>query len=731
MVKIDLSDVDLFSDNEIVLDKRPVFIYGHNGTGKSTFGRIIESRLQSQCDVSVFRGFEKLIDEEKKLNAVLLGEENIKISKKIKSLDNSIHEIQKEADKIKREIEKPDDGSINYFTEFEKAQIKLKTKNKELEKFYSVSASDLKKRLAGDIVSYNYNKNNFSQDISRAKLLDDKEFINLNEMLRSEVKIAKKINFPTLDFELLQNEVNCLLDRTVKAAVIIPRLDGDKEKIEFARKGLKIHKKGEFCAFCGNIIKDEVYDELETLFTADDVEGFQKEIVNEITKLGILKENIQDVHIISECFYNDYVDKLNNLSIELCARQHKYNAWLDAAIKSLNEKLKNMFQPTVRMALAVPNNLSDIRDRYNSILRENNNKELLKEQQEAKAKLRYHYVKQCLNDFDYDNKKRDMDILVRDVETAQKRYEEKQDEYTAKKKAIEKLKNKIIELRAETVNQKILAEHINRRLKNMVPFILVYQEDEKYKGYYQIKDTVTGEIRDVTRLSTGEKNIIAFLYFIEKLDEIKNVYIGKPRVIVFDDPMNSNDDTMQYLIIEELQSLMNSKKYEHVVIMTHNKHFYINVRYGCKYKDGNFYRFQGNGNTTAINRINKEKDDFKTSYEEIWQELQYFSSILPDTKSAILINPIRRIIETYTKFNDIDSKTFYREMIGAKKLFNVNSHSIDDLEAELNGKNKKEIIQLMYDCFRNNGAEQHFIAHWKDMKVDESGKILWNDVVCS
>lgn len=48
---------------------------------------------------------------------------------------------------------------------------------------------------------------------------------------------------------------------------------------------------------------------------------------------------------------------------------------------------------------------------------------------------------------------------------------------------------------------------------------------------------------------------------------------------MLDDPMTSNDDTMQYLMIGEIQKLcskINDGSY--LIILTHNCHFYLNVR---------------------------------------------------------------------------------------------------------------------------------------------------------
>lgn len=79
----------------------------------------------------------------------------------------------------------------------------------------------------------------------------------------------------------------------------------------------------------------------------------------------------------------------------------------------------------------------------------------------------------------------------------------------------------------------------------------------------------------------------------------------------------------------------------------------------------------------------------------------------------MLLNPIRRIIETFTKFNCINKSNMLSHVTGAKKLFNVNSHSIDDLEAELNGKNKQEILKIMRKCFEEEGAKDHFDKYCK------------------
>lgn len=61
-MKIDLSSVNIFEDNELELDKKITFIFGKNGTGKSTITEEIK-KLNLDYDVSVFQGFNNIIDE--------------------------------------------------------------------------------------------------------------------------------------------------------------------------------------------------------------------------------------------------------------------------------------------------------------------------------------------------------------------------------------------------------------------------------------------------------------------------------------------------------------------------------------------------------------------------------------------------------------------------------------------------------------------------------------------
>lgn len=222
-------------------------------------------------------------------------------------------------------------------------------------------------------------------------------------------------------------------------------------------------------------------------------------------------------------------------------------------------------------------------------------------------------------------------------------------------------------------------------------------------------------------MSTGEKNVIAFLYFIERLEEVKEGS-RKKKIIVFDDPMSSNDDKMQYLIIWELQRLYQGKDRDKfnkdrdiMVILTHNIHFYLNVQPHGNFKDkkdrtkydkNNFYRIDHH----EFIKILSEKDDFKTNYEAMWVELK---DLYECGHKLSMLNTMRRIIETFLKFNALNQEIFYKDNEQYLKLFNVNSHGIDDTSAVQYTETIDEMRALFYQIFKDNQYEEHFEHFWK------------------
>lgn len=358
------------------------------------------------------------------------------------------------------------------------------------------------------------------------------------------------------------------------------------------------------------------------------------------------------------------------------------------------------------VVLYIPPGFADEIAEANNLFEENKlyGEQIETTKKDEQEKLLLNEVAKALKEGNYDTMKDEQVNLTSEVEKGQKLFDRKSE-------VIKGLKKQLSELLMQTVDESLAADNINNLLRNLgnQSFLLKKVETALQKGQYQVENH-DGTIRDVDSLSTGEKNIVAFLWFIYDLENIDEK-LQKDMVLVFDDPMNSNDDATQYLIITQLQKLLRNIKDKQIIILTHSTHFYLNLRYqwwrGRKPDDKATIHLKKAGLKSSVQYITSEKDDLKTSYDALWKEVRWlYSESHPD----YMLNPLRRIFETYQKFNGIED--LYKANAEAQKLFNVNSHSIDDLEADLNGKNEDAIMHIVESIFKEIGGMEHFRHYW-------------------
>lgn len=719
-IKISLSHhPDKFStgSQELAITKKVNFIFGKNGTGKTTISDEILAQLSNVYDVCVFKDFDGIVENDR-LNAVALGTENVKIQKEIDAVDGVIADIIKE-------IDPPEDGTTeNLFTKAAKTREDYDKQNKKIGAFFTGSARKIKNISNPQIAKTSYDKASFQNDISKANLLS-KDSIDAHTNTIKEDKKADvdDMSFPYINLPDYLKSTNKILQSSVTQPQDIPELTGSTDKYNFARQGVSIHehKVGQKCAFCGNEISEERWQLLGNYFN-DEVKKLETSIAAEITKIGSELDALNGIKEMKEsAFYDKFKPEIKTLNLKIVTKRNEYKDYLASLRAALEEKKKNLFIESIPLDLAIPENFNDIKKESEGLSKRHNDLSLnLKmEQENAKDALRYNEIKKILDEFKYSDEKISLATLKASNDVAQKALDDKRDELQVKQGA-----RKALIL--QTKDEEKIAEKINKLLASMgvVSFSLKLIDDdgEDQKGQYQIK-SYDESIRPITNLSKGEKNIIAFLYFLFNLESVDN--LSKPKIIVLDDPMTSNDDTMQYLMIGEIQKLYRRlKDGNYFIMLTHNCHFYLNVRPNTRitYKENNkeisfydkygVYHLFSDGKRTTIKGISKGEQDFKTSYETLWKELVF----LHDTENAasdLLLSPCRKICETYMNFTKKGIEAFYGDNINAKKLFDVNQHSIDDFEAEANGKTKNEIKTILLNLFRDNGAEDHMNSYWR------------------
>ena len=102
-ITLDLSNEERFETNTFTIDKNITFIFGKNGTGKTTLTNLLKDNA-TDYEVSVFQGFETVVSESNMLDAVILGKDNVEIDKKIAEKNAEIEKIKSDVERIEKNI---------------------------------------------------------------------------------------------------------------------------------------------------------------------------------------------------------------------------------------------------------------------------------------------------------------------------------------------------------------------------------------------------------------------------------------------------------------------------------------------------------------------------------------------------------------------------------------------------------------------------------------------------
>ena len=683
--------------------KQKNFIYGKNGTGKSTITQTIFDSFHATHDVRIFQGFDS-VAENSVLNAISLGKENASIQPQIDQVSLEISELERD---IIANESKPD----NLYARFQAKEKEYEEQNKSINDNCRSSASKLKREHT-DLTGVNYDIRDFKKDIESIDKsvtnvsLSNTETEQLQQLInQEEIKNESKQSFPNIDVSGFLKATNEIITTELAKSIILEF--STIEEQNWVRQGLNYHEKGDVCAFCNNPISEQRLDQLNHYFS-DNVKKFETRLSRAIEHLRSKKYEISKINVIEPSqFYPIYREQISVLNTSILILIQKYTQFLDFLIETLEKRKSNLFTTMSEISYKIPDSFESIKEQYGKIYVENKKygQNLTIKKEEAKNKLRLNLVNIELSGMDYSQEISDL----KDLAIEKKRLA---DELQINQNNLIALRKQKVDLISQTIDESIAAERINKALRSLGnhSFQLVLVSGEQ-KGQYTIKN-IDGSTRDVDTLSTGEKNIVSFLWFLADLDN-PSKKTENPQIIIFDDPMNSNDDTTQYLIISYLQDLINNlSETQQLFILTHNIHFYLNVRYDWWRKAPktkltlHLKKIDGKSKILPIETQDK---DLKTSYDALWTELRW---LYQQDKPDFMLNPIRRIFETFSKFNNISPSVLFKNDAEAKKLFDVNSHSIDDLEADLNGKTKEDIISKVSAIFRSNNAQSHFEKYW-------------------
>jgi len=292
-------------------------------------------------------------------------------------------------------------------------------------------------------------------------------------------------------------------------------------------------------------------------------------------------------------------------------------------------------------------------------------------------------------------------------------------------------KQKIEQLRTQTINTKEAVDNINIILKNtgFEGFEIKEREsnENNISQYYLHRPHKPNERHIFKKLSEGEKNFISFLYFYQLCigtDDIEN-NSAKKKIIVIDDPVSSLDSQSLFIVSTLIHKLIqrNNNNYnalqndniEQVFVLTHNLYFYkevsLHMRPICK--EYNHYNITKQNNKTQIENNGKNKNVFD-DYSLLWQTIRKIKEKLPtDNSSNILIsNAMRRILDSFVNFiglgrdawgaiqNENEDEPNYYIKSAFISTINKESHEITVLDSTYYHRITNVQPQILFDVFK-------------------------------
>jgi len=719
--KIHIKNVATFKDEFISDLKKVNFIYGSNGSGKTTISNVIQSiNEHADCGISWNGDFPlKVLVYNKAFKEKNFGAEQIPgvftlgaaTKEEIKAIENkkgSLEDLKTNGTQKRKVIEHQQQELETLKSQFREGcwkNVKLKYESSFKDAFIGYMNS--KTNFAEKVLS-EFNGN--TQQLSTLADLTERAHTLFSDMSER----INPISIPNMDFLTIIEE-NSIWKKKIlgKADIEIAPLIQRLNLNDWVNQGRQyIIEDSDICPFCQK-------PTIDAKFKEQIEEYFNETFVNDT---NLVRE-------LSDTYISELQTILNGLfSIIENEKLNKNTKLKTQAIEDLCKSLNLTFTTNKEILIAKlkePSRsfkLESIKDLVESIVKllKQANDEIEKYNeliaaQTAKISLIADIWKFIINEnTDY------IDAFVKKEKGLIKGIEKLQKECEALLSAYQKLDNEIKEDNKKVTSVQSSVDEINHILMayGFTNFTIVPVENNSY----QIK-RANGELARDT-LSEGEITFITFLYFMQLVrGGVTPETANDNRVVVIDDPISSLDSTILFvvssLIKEEInevkQGLGNTKQ---IIILTHNIYFhkevsFIDVR--TKSNNDTYYWIVRKNNNESKIQCYTINNPIRGSYELLWDELKNKAPL-----SVITIqNTMRRIYETYfkilgkykdddilNKFDNVQEKEICRSLLC---WINDGSHCVPD---DLNIVQSDDIKERYYDVFKKvfvvMGHQEHY-----------------------
>ncbi len=679
-------------------------IYGINYSGKTTLSRILQSfeykvlpdkfenpefeielgdgTILTQNDINTtnihvkvfnedfinrnFRFFYDPNNEDIEPFAVI-GEENVNIENEIKELEEELGSIEpeptglykqlKEAEKVKNEI-----------------AVGLNSKKEQLRDSLTAKAKNIK-LLSERFGHHTYDYRNIKKDIELVRneeyqplSLDQKQ--QRERLIKEEPKSAIP-ELPTLElnFSDLKDKVKNVVERKIVKAEKIEELVKYALLDKWVKDGKDLHQQFNLkvCAFCGNPITESRWEALERHFD-EEYEKLENEIEHLINDIDEIKTRVErSFNINKDNFYSNFQEELDALVNNYKEKSELFLNELDKLRSQLERRKSNIFNEQKFIDVKdYTNELQEIFESYEKLRQKNNDytNKLEENQKNAKKELRLYEVYQFLQTINYER-------IINEIHNLEEESNNAKIEYENTLKKIDDIKKQIEEKKALLKNERLAANKINDYLNKEIghPFLSLraVEKQGEFTGSEerQIRFKIFRGNKVAYNLSEGEKRLIAFCYFMARIQEAGSN--PQESIIWIDDPISSLDSNHIFFIYSLINSeLIEKQNFLQLFISTHNLSF---LKYLHRVKGDKQYLFierkinkDSLVNYSLIKLMPKYLKEYITEFIYLFEQIYISAKEEPNDQNYHVFynfgNNARKFLEIYLFYKYPDIKEY-------------------------------------------------------------------------
>jgi wobble nucleotide-excising tRNase len=455
----------------------------------------------------------------------------------------------------------------------------------------STSLEDKLRSHANDKIKQNrtygpavYNIDSIKKDIGSVKkagftpLTTEEQAAKVNLLKQEALPDITDTVSISLKFEFINKTAAELLSRSIKPTQAIQELLNETALQAWVKQGIPLHKdKRDTCAFCRQNFPHDIWQVLDSHFSKESsdlessVDSCTNSIASEIQAIsGFLTLTGDKFYAEERVSFEASTKSLNE-----CLKVYKQD--LEALRAALEKRKNTLFQP-VAMPLSKHDSaaIQTCTDDINALIAKSNGRtsSLEKDKTAAREALRLTDVASFICDITYDSELLRIAGLKTDSD-------KDNTAYTKAEAEILKQETEVTRLQGQQKDERKGAERVNALLNHFFGHDGIKLEAKDNAEKTAVKFEVTRDGKSAYNLSEGESSLIAFCYFIAKLEEPGSK--GKDLIIYIDDPISSLDGNHIFFMFSLIESLIakpaknddgsNNYRYRQLFISTHNLDF--------------------------------------------------------------------------------------------------------------------------------------------------------------